>query len=213
MRPSHLQNWTYRVSQLAVRSIAICLFNLRVFGNGNWPREGGVMVCSNHQSYFDPIIIGSCCDRPMNYLARETLFRFFLFRWLIQWYNAIPIHREGTGIGGIKETMRRLKRGEMVLIFPEGTRSRNGELQKLKPGFCTIARRSRVSILPVALDGAYQAWPRNAIWPQVSPLHISIGVPITADEVKKLSDEEIVRELTLRIEKCFAQVRASRQRS
>ena len=210
MQKSFLQRWTYCLTQLAVRGIAIILFSLRIFGAENWPREGGALVCSNHQSYFDPVIIGSSCSRRMNYLARESLFRFFLFGWLIRWYDAIPIQREGMGIGGLKETMRRLKRGEMVLIFPEGTRTSDGQLQELKPGFCTVARRSRAAIVPLALDGAYQAWPKEAAWPRLSAVHISVGLPITAEEIGQLSDEELEAELAQRISACFATVRASR---
>ncbi|HOU36076.1 MAG TPA: lysophospholipid acyltransferase family protein, partial [Candidatus Omnitrophota bacterium] len=80
-------------------------------------------MVSNHQSHLDPPLVGCGCRRQMNFLARNTLFRSPLFAKLISSVNAIPIDREGGGLAGLKETLRRLKRGEMVLVFPEGTRT------------------------------------------------------------------------------------------
>ena len=102
----------------------------------------------------------------MNYLARETLFRFAPLGWLIHSLDAIPIDRDGLGLNGIKESLRRLKRGEMVLIFPEGTRTRDGEMAPFRPGFTVLAARSKAWILPVAIEGAFDAWPRSRKLPR-----------------------------------------------
>ena len=93
-------------------------------------------MLSNHQSHLDPVLVGLASDQRLNYLARDTLFGFAPFRWLINSLDAIPIDREGLGLGGLKETLKRLKRGESVLMFPEGTRTRDGEVGRLRPGFC-----------------------------------------------------------------------------
>ena len=206
-RRSPFRNVTYRLTQFFVRAIGTLVFGLRVFGAEHWPTEGGSLVCSNHQSYFDPVIVGSCCNRRLNYLARESLFQFFLFGWLIKWFDAIPLQREGIGIGGLKETMKRLKRGESVLIFPEGTRTLDGELQPPQPGFCVLARRCRVPIIPVALDGAYQAWPKGRRYPRVSQVQVAVGPAITVEEVVQLTDDELVAEVSRRLAKCLATVR------
>src|SRR5580704_9941388 len=123
----------YRFLQFVCRLLATLLFQIRISGRDFVPREGGVMVLSNHQSHLDPVLVGLACDRRLNYLARETMFGFAPFRWLIQSLDAIAIDREGSGLAGLKETLRRLKRGEMVLIFPEGTRTSDGEVAALKP--------------------------------------------------------------------------------
>ena len=123
-------------------------FGLRYSGRENIPRSGAVLVVSNHQSHFDPPLIGAGCPRRLNYLARETLFRFAPFRWLIKSLDAIPIDRDGLGLNGIKESLRRLKRGEMVLIFPEGTRTNDGEVVAFRPGFTVLAARTKAWILP-----------------------------------------------------------------
>ena len=83
----------------------------------------------------------------MNYVARETLFRLPLLAPLMRFLDAFPIDREGSGLSGLKETLRRLKRGELVLIFPEGTRTTDGEVAPLKPGFISVARRSGANSL------------------------------------------------------------------
>ena len=130
----------------------VVFYGIRHAGRENIPASGGVLVVSNHQSHFDPPMVGIGCPRRMNYLARDTLFRFAPFRWLIHSVDAIPIDRDGIGLQGLKESLRRLKRGEMLLIFPEGTRSRDGEIAPFKPGFTVLASRSGAAILPVAVQ-------------------------------------------------------------
>src|SRR6185436_16558080 len=119
----------------------------------------------------------------MNYLARDTLFNVPGLSLLIAFLDAIPIDREGGGLAGLKETLKRLKAGELVLIFPEGTRTGDGEVAPLKPGFISVARRSRVPLIPVGLEGAFQAWPRTSPFPRVGRIAIVIGEPISAEQI------------------------------
>ncbi|MCL4202358.1 MAG: 1-acyl-sn-glycerol-3-phosphate acyltransferase [Pirellulaceae bacterium] len=202
----------YRLLQILSQLSGILLFSIRCRGRENIPAEGGVLVCSNHQSFFDPVLVGIGFNRRLNYLARKTLFRFFAFRWVIEFLDAIPIDREGGGLGGLKETLKRLKRGELVLIFPEGTRTRDGEVAPLKPGFVALARRGKSPLLPVAVDGAFDAWPREARYPRLSQIHVWIGEPMTPELVQELNDEQLVAELERRIRDCHAAARHGRQR-
>ena len=202
----------YRLVRIVLQLIAVTLFGLRGAGRQNFPTAGAALVCANHQSYFDPLLIGVCCSRRMNYLARQSLFKIPLLGRLIAFFDAIPLDRDGGGLGGIKETLKRLKRGEMVLIFPEGTRSADGEMNRLKSGFCTLARRSQAPLVPVGIDGAYQAWPRKQRWPSLSTIHIIIGEPIHPSEFETMTDDELVAELECRIRDCHAQARAQRER-
>ena len=133
------------------------------------------------------------------------------FGWLIHSLNAIPIDREGFGLGGVKETLKRLKRGEAVVVFPEGTRSLDGEVAAFKPGICTIARRGQAALLPVGIDGAYDAWPRRRKLPRPERIQVCVGAPISADEVRRLSDEQLLDELHRRICACRLLARANRQ--
>jgi 1-acyl-sn-glycerol-3-phosphate acyltransferase len=198
--------------KFAARLTAVTAFQFRCSGRERVPATGGGLVLSNHQSNLDPILIGLACDRRLNYVARQTLFRFAPLRWLINSLDAIPIDRDGSGLGGLKETLKRLKRGEMVLLFPEGTRTPNGEVQAMKPGFCAIARRAAVPLVPVALDGAYDSWPRQRKLPRLAVIHVCYGAPILPEEIFDWTDEQLVAEVERRIRQCHAQARAGRQR-
>ncbi|HVA49921.1 MAG TPA: lysophospholipid acyltransferase family protein [Pirellulales bacterium] len=201
----------YGFVHVVCRLLATVLFRIRVRGREWVPRQGGVLVLSNHQSYFDPVLVGLACDRRLNYLARNSLFRVPGFRWLIESLDAIPIDREGLGLSGLKETLRRLKSGELVLIFPEGTRTRDGEVAPLKPGFSALARRAGVPLLPMAIDGAYDAWPRRRLLPGLSTIHIQFGQPLSADAASALDERQLVAEIERRIRECHRKARAARQ--
>lgn len=200
MHRTFAQRLVYDILRVLARLVSVWFFRLRVQGRENWPAEGGALICANHQSYFDPPLVGLTCSRRLTYLGRRTLFENRLLAPIIRFLDTIPIDREGGGLAGLKETLRRLKQGDMVLIFPEGTRTRDGRLQPLKPGFCAVARRSQVPLVPVALDGAYDAWPRTSPLPRGGRLAVVIGQPISAAEVARLDDEQLVAELTRRIE-------------
>jgi 1-acyl-sn-glycerol-3-phosphate acyltransferase len=183
------------------------VFGTRIEGRENFPQAGGGLICANHQSYLDPFFVGMTCNREMCYVARESLFRSTILRWLMTWYNTIPIRREGLGLSAIKEVLRRLKSDELVLIFPEGTRTDDGEVGEIRAGFCAIARRTKAPLIPVAIDGAYHVWPRDRKWPRRGKIAVCIGEPILAEAMESLSDEELVAELALRILACHARAR------
>jgi 1-acyl-sn-glycerol-3-phosphate acyltransferase len=210
MQRTTWRTFWYSFLRSLCRIAVVLLFRYRVWGTRNRVPGGSLLICSNHQSHFDPVLIGVALRRQPNYLARESLFRFAPFRWLIWSLNAIPIDREGMGLTGIKETLKRLKRDEAVVIFPEGTRTRDGELAPLKPGFCSIARRGKATLLPVGIDGAFDAWPREQKWPGRSVIHVCLGEAIRPDEVRRLSDDELVAELERRMRTCFEQARRAR---
>ena len=192
------------------RMIGVTFFNLRCEGRDNYPDTGGGLVCSNHQSTLDPVLVGLTCRRRMNYLARQTLFKQRGFRHLIEFLDAIPIDREGFGLAGIKETLKRLRRNELVLIFPEGTRTPDGEVQPLKPGIISLARRGRVPLIPVGIDGAYDAWPRDARFPWPARIRVVVGQPISTEQIEQLDDDRLLAELHHRIQSCQQQAKQSR---
>ena len=189
----------YDFLRIFCRIFGVAVFRIRVFGREHVPADGAVLVLSNHQSHLDPVLVGLSCDRRMNSLARDTLFGFAPFRWLINSLDAIPLDREGIGLGGLKESLKRLKAGEMLLIFPEGTRTRDGEVGKLKPGFLALARRSKATLLPVAIEGAYSAWPRKNLLPHPAVIHIQLGAAICPAEFSDWDDERLLAEIDRRI--------------
>jgi 1-acyl-sn-glycerol-3-phosphate acyltransferase len=192
----------YGLLQLLSRLLATAIFGYRCRGQQHVPATGGGLIVSSHQSYLDPVLLGVPTLRRLNYLARETLFRFAPLRWLIQSLNAIPIDREGLGMAGLKETLRRLKRGEIVIIFPEGTRTRDGGLQPLKPGFAALARRAGVPLIPAAIVGAFECWPRSQAWPQSGQIRVCYGRPMMPEEIAACDDRQLVVEVERRIAEC-----------
>ena len=192
----------YRLLQRMLQLVAVAFYRVRYTGRENIPLEGGVLVVSNHQSHFDPPLVGLACPRQMNYLARETLFRFAPFGWLLRSVGSIELDREGMGLSGIKESLRRLKRGEMVLIFPEGTRSPDGAIAPFLPGFTSLAVRSKAAILPVAIDGAYEVWPRWRKFPGLGTIRVHFGPPILPEQFAGLEERELVREVERRVREC-----------
>jgi 1-acyl-sn-glycerol-3-phosphate acyltransferase len=201
----------YDSLRIVCRLLGVLVFQIRCEGRKWVPRTGGALVLSNHQSHLDPVLIGLACDRRLNYLARDTLFGFAPFRWLINSLDAIPIDREGLGLAGLKETLKRLKHDELVLIFPEGTRTPDGEVAPLKAGFSALAKRARVPLVPVAIDGAFDAWPRTRRFPRRATIQIQFGQPLRPEDIADLSDRELVAEVERRIRACHEQARSLRR--
>ena len=196
-----LVRWMFRI-QLTIG------YKIRVHGLENFPEPGGTLICSNHQSFLDPVVLGVTSPRPLNYLARKTLFKISPVRMFLELNDAIPIDLDSMGMAGIKESLKRLKRGEMLVLFPEGTRSDDGELLPFKPGFDLLARRSKSRLLPVALDGCYQAFPRDAMLPRLGEIQVVFGEAIEFDEYKDWSPEETAAILEVRIAECLADARS-----
>ncbi|MDX1964827.1 MAG: lysophospholipid acyltransferase family protein [Pirellulales bacterium] len=204
------QRLWYEFLRYAAWLAAIPYLGLRARGTRKFPATGGVLVLANHQSNADPPLIGCVCPRRMNYLARESLFHHPWFRWLILSLDAIPIDREGLGLEGIKQTMKRLKAGEVVLMFPEGTRTPHGRVQPLKPGFLALVRRTGAAIVPVGLAGLYEAWPRSHSWPSPGWVQIEYGEPLFPQEIQGYDDDTLLAELTRRLTACQATAQALR---
>ncbi len=195
------------------RILAVTLFRVRCFDRHRLPATGGALVVANHQSLLDPVFVGLACNRRSNFLARKSLFRWAPFRWLIRSLDAIPIDRDGPALSGLKQSLTRLKRQELVLVFPEGTRSSDGEVSRLKPGFCVLARRAGVAIVPVAIDGSFQAWPRSRRFPRLADVVICFGEPIAPDHIDACEDDDLAVLVEARLRECHARARRQRCRA
>ncbi|MEQ1905289.1 MAG: lysophospholipid acyltransferase family protein [Pirellulaceae bacterium] len=180
-------------------------YRYEIYGRKNFPESGAGLICSNHQSHLDPMLVGTTCTKRMNFLGKKDLFRVPLLGPLIRFLDAIPIDREGIlSISGIKETLTRLRRGELVLMFPEGTRTPDGTLQQILPGISALARRSRAPIVPVGVSGAFRAWPKSRKFPVPGPkIRVVIGRPIPFDEFSALDDDGLISLLQQRMEAVF----------
>lgn len=190
---SRLARLWYEATRLGVLYYCSLRGGIRVTGRGNLPRSGGGLIVSNHLSHLDVFVLGLGSPRPLSYVARSSLFKPVLGP-LIRSVGGFPIEREGVGVSGLKETLRRLRGGELVLIFPEGTRSPNGELGPLKPGIAALVRAG-VPFIPTAVAGTYEAMPRNQLLPRSHPIHVHYGPPIAPQDVAGLSPDELTARL------------------
>jgi len=197
-----LQRAWYETCKDLVFLSGVGYFHTRYFNRRNVPRTGPVLMVANHQSHLDPPLVASGAPRQMGIVARQTLFEIPILGPLIATLGAIPIDRDGMGIAGLKESLRRMKRGDAILIFPEGTRSPDGEIRTFRPGFTSLATRTGATIVPAAIEGAYRAWPKNAAFPLRRPVAVCYGQPILPADVAALSDRDLVAEIERRVREC-----------
>lgn len=191
----------YRLTQYVCGGFFRVWFRLRRSGHRGVPMTGPAVFVCNHQSHLDPVLVGVMCRRQIAYMARDTLFTGILGP-LIRSYDAIPIDREGTGLAGIRATLKRIKQGDAVLLFPEGTRSPDGQIGPLQPGFIALVRRGKAAIIPVAVDGPFQALPRGALVPRPVRIGLCYGQAIPIEETASLSDETLLELVNARIREC-----------
>jgi 1-acyl-sn-glycerol-3-phosphate acyltransferase len=154
------------------------LFRLRVRGAENVPSAGGVLIASNHQSFLDPIIVSVSNRRPVTFMARDSLFRNPLFGWLISRLGAFPVRRGRADREAVREAIARLRAGAVLLIFPEGHRTGDGRLGRLRSGPAMLAHRAGAPIVPAIISGAFEAWPRTRRMFRFRPVSIVYGRPI-----------------------------------
>lgn len=131
---------------------------LRVWGAHHVPREGPVILAANHQSYFDPPLLGVATRRRLAFLAKQELFRHPWFAKLIQSLGAFPINRDGPDIRAMKDTLGLLREGKAVILFPEGTRGRGGHLLPPRAGVGFVAYASGAPVVPVRISGTEKIW-------------------------------------------------------
>jgi len=199
----------YEYLRIYCNIVGVLFLRVRYFGLRNvldLTPGRGLVIISNHQSHFDPPLIGMGMQIHLCYMARESLFRFGPFAWLIRSLDAIPINRDGIGLGGIKAALRLLKGGRAITLFPEGTRTTDGTIGKFKPGFSTLARRTRVPILPVAIEGAFDVWPKGNLLPGFGHVFIRYGRPIEPEEYETMDERELVAEVRRRVGRALEQL-------
>jgi 1-acyl-sn-glycerol-3-phosphate acyltransferase len=169
--------WWWRLSQGMSRLVAGIFWKFRVFGLENIPRTGGVLLASNHQSFLDPVLVAMVLPREMHFMARRTLFRNPAFRAIIAGYNAFAIERDTADVKGVNSAIARLEAGNILLVFPEGTRTGNGSIGPMK-SVGVIAERAAVPIVPVLIQGAFEVWPKGRLMPHLGTISMIFGKPL-----------------------------------
>ena len=145
--------WFYYICRPIVRILLFLLTRWQVRGRENIPRQGAVLVVSNHLSLADPPLLNIALDRPVRFMAKQKLFRFKLLGSFIRGLGGFPVHRGRPDRKAFRQAEQVLADGLTLVIFPEGTRSRSGQLRHAFPGPTLIALRSGAPIVPVGIAG------------------------------------------------------------
>ncbi|MCM8784289.1 MAG: 1-acyl-sn-glycerol-3-phosphate acyltransferase [Candidatus Omnitrophica bacterium] len=186
----------YCVSRWLCYVIFKIFFRYRIYGKNNLPQRGPYIIASNHSSYLDPIAIGILTPTPLNFMAREDLFRNRVFALIIRNLNSIPLDRERQDIKALRRGIKVLKKGGNLVIFPEGRRSLNGELGNPLLGVGFLAQVANTKVVPVYLEGTNLALPVNACFIRFKKIRAFVGEPVdpdnrTAEEIVSLVWERV----------------------
>ncbi len=163
----------YRFAYTLV-GLELLLHRIRIEGRENIP-AGGCLIVSNHVSFMDPTTVGWAIPREIYYLGRKSLFKPPFLSWFLPICNVLPIDRDGHDISGLRRIIKMLQSGRSVLLFPEGTRSPDGQLRPAEPGAALVAVKAGVPILPVRVFGTYESLSRHDKFPRLHPIRVVIG--------------------------------------
>ena len=188
-------NPVYFLGWCGFRVMYAVYFRWKVFHPERVPRSGPVILASNHSSFLDPMLVGAGLPRQINYLARENLFRFPLLGWVLHRWQVVPVNREGGGAKGLKAILDRLLAGGAIILFPEGTRSHDGNLQPARSGVGLTVIKSTAPVVPVRVFGTFEAFNRRMSFPRPRPVAVKYGEQMRFEslraEAQKCSKERL----------------------
>lgn len=160
-------------------------FRWKVYNWERVPLKGSLIVAPNHMSFLDPPLVGCGITRELSYLGRKSLFKYAFARWVLKYVNAIPLDRDGGGAAGLKVVLDRLSAGYGVLLFPEGTRSLDGKLQRARSGIGLTVIKSTAPVLPVRVFGTFEAWGKGVSIPRPKRVAVKYGHPMDFAALRK----------------------------
>ena len=172
--------------QFLLQNVFPFWLNYRAEGVEHIPPTGGGLLLANHQSFLDPLLIGLPLRRPISYVARDSLFRIPLVGWILRRTYVMSINRDAASPAMLRDAIRRIEHGFLVGVFPEGTRTRDGEIGPFKPGIISLIRRAHSTIYPVGIAGADRALPRRGWFVKPARVRVVFGAPITLADLEPL---------------------------
>ena len=178
---------------------------LTINGKENIPQTGNVLFVGNHQSMLDIVTMLLAVNRPMGFVAKESLAKLWLIRTWIECIGSVFIARGESrkALQTIINSAKIVKGGHSLMIYPEGTRSKDGSLGEFKPGSLKIASRGEAAIVPVATDGNYKALPAGSIWLRATQVSLTFLPPISAQEVQAEDTTIIAQKISEQIAACI----------
>lgn len=169
---------TYRLGYSLSKAVATLFFNFRAYGREKMIEQGGCVLAMNHESYLDPPFAGLCCRREIHYLARKTLLDWPIIGSLLPKVNVIPVDQKRADMSALKTVIKLVKAGHCTVIFPEGSRTPDGQLQPALPGLGLIIARTLCPVVPMRIFGAYAAFPRGGRPRPFTKITIVVGDPM-----------------------------------
>ena len=180
----------YRAGHILCTAAAELAFRLKIHGRENLIEEGPAILASNHASYLDPPLVGVACRKEIFYLARKSLFEKPVLGPVLARVNCIPIDRDRGDVAAVRAILRLLKEGKRTLVFPEGTRSKDGKLQPARGGLGLIIAKSLAPVVPVRIFGSYDALPRSG-GIHFTQVTMVVGKPLIFTEADLGADERL----------------------
>jgi 1-acyl-sn-glycerol-3-phosphate acyltransferase len=177
-------NTSYYIGWHLWRLLFAVYFRWKVYDQERVPLEGSVILAANHTSYLDPPLVGVAVPRVINYLGRDTLFRFPGMPWLLRSWHVVPVDPTGGGSSGLKIILDRLHAGAAIVLFPEGTRSRDGNPQPPRSGIGLTVIKSTAPLIPVRIFGTFEAYGRHLILPRPKPIAVKYGKPMMFEALR-----------------------------
>lgn len=184
---SRLQVLWFDVCESLCRLTLKLCYRFRITGESLVPASGPCIFVSNHQSLLDPVLNGcAVVDRQLTAMARESLFRWKPFAWLMRSYGAIALKEEGGDTAAFKAALAELREGRCILIYPEGSRTPDGRVHDFMPGVALLIRRAQVPVVPMGIEGAFDVWRRGEKWPKLfGRIEVEVGQPIPAEQLPR----------------------------
>ena len=181
-------DWSYDAAKLSL-GVFFRLWRMRVLGAENVPPTGPVIIACNHISYFDPPLLGTACPRRIRYMAKRELFNIPILGPLITSFGAYPVDRSGTPMAAVRRSVEVLRRGEVIGIFPEGTRNLDGTVEA-REGVALLASLGKAAVIPAAVIGTREA-ARFRRFEVVfgRPLRLPAGRKATREELANFTDQ------------------------
>ena len=167
----------YRAAWLILHVFFGLYLRWNVYNRERVPRTGPVILAANHASFLDPPLVGTALPRGIHYLARESLFRFPILGAVLRYWDAVPVDRE-SGAGGLKVILDRLLNGAAIILFPEGTRSHDGNLLPARSGIGLAVIKSNAPVIPVRIFGSHRAYGRPHWVPRPRKVIVKFGNPM-----------------------------------
>lgn len=181
------RNLVWRTIQFVLQIVFGLWLRYRSKNKQNLTDLEGALLLVNHQSFLDPLLVGLPLQRPVSFLARDSLFRIPVISWIMRKTYVIPISRSAASTESMRKAIDRIQQGYLVGIFPEGTRCTDGSIGEIKPGFISLIRRAKCPVVPIGIENAYNAYTKGAKLLRPAPVAVSFGPPLDPERLKELA--------------------------